>query len=79
MHIAIAHLFSSKQRYDQGSSAVEPLLRALWHAEFQSRLGLYRTGVILLADICLDFGMTERCRQMLEEIMPQVTSSHQAI
>lgn len=65
-------VISLKQRYDQGSSTVEPLLRALWHAEFQCRLGLYRTGIILLADVCLDFGMTERCRRILEEILPQV-------
>lgn len=51
---------------------VEPLLTALWHSEFQCRLNLYRTAIILLADISLEFGMTKRCRRILEEIMPQV-------
>ena len=61
-----------QQRFDQGASAIEQLLTALWHSEFQCRLNLYRTGVILLADISLEFGMTKRCRRILEEIMPQV-------
>jgi len=61
-----------KQRFDQGPSAIEQLLTALWHSEFQCRLNLYRTGIISLADIGLEFGMTKRCRKILEEIMPQV-------
>jgi hypothetical protein len=51
---------------------VDKLLVALWHAEFQCRYGLYRSGLILLADISLEFGMTKKSRRMLEEIMPQV-------
>ncbi|THH12641.1 hypothetical protein EW146_g7506 [Bondarzewia mesenterica] len=46
---------------DQGAVSVEKLLRALWHAEFQCRFGSYRTGIILLADVGLEFGMTKRC------------------
>jgi anaphase-promoting complex subunit 5 len=58
----------------QGSAAVEQLLRALWHSEFQCRYGSYRTAIILLADVGLEFGMTKRCKRILEEIMPQVSS-----
>jgi len=58
---------------DQGSAIVDKLLVALWHAEFQCRYGLYRSGLILLADIGLEFGMTKKSRRMLEEIMPQVS------
>jgi anaphase-promoting complex subunit 5 len=52
---------------------VEQLLRALWHSEFQCRYGSYRTAIILLADVGLEFGMTKRCKRILEEIMPQVS------
>jgi anaphase-promoting complex subunit 5 len=58
---------------NQGSAMVDKLLVALWHAEFQFRYGLYRSGLILLADIALEFGMTKKPRRMLEEIMPQVS------
>jgi len=60
------------RQYDQATAAIEQLLNALWHSEFQGRLNLYRTGIILLADVSLEFGMTKRCRAILEEIMPQV-------
>ncbi|KAF8258613.1 hypothetical protein EI94DRAFT_1621071 [Lactarius quietus] len=56
----------------QMRAPVEQLLRALWHSEFQCRYGSYRTGIILLADIGLEFGMTKHCKRILEEIMPQV-------
>ncbi|KAJ7582745.1 hypothetical protein C8J56DRAFT_791650 [Mycena floridula] len=52
--------------------AIEQLLTALWHSEFLFRLPLYRTAIILLADVGLEFGMSKRCRRILEEIMPQV-------
>ena len=48
-------------------------MRALWHSEFQCRYGSYRTAIILLADVGLEFGMTKRCKRILEEIMPQVS------
>jgi hypothetical protein len=60
------------QRYDEHTSSIEQLLKALWHSEFQGRLQLYRTAIILLADVGLHFGMTYRSRRILEEIMPQV-------
>jgi anaphase-promoting complex subunit 5 len=69
---ALFQVIEMKQRFDQGPSAIEPLLSALWHSEFQFRLNLYRTGIILLADVGLEFGMTKRSRRILEEIMPQV-------
>jgi len=62
------------RQYDQATTAIEQLLTALWHSEFQCRFNLYRTGIILLADVSLEFGMTKRCRSILEEIMPQIMS-----
>jgi hypothetical protein len=61
-----------QQQCDQATSAIEPLLKALWLSEFQGRLNSYRTAIILLADVGLEFGMTKRSRRILEEIMPQV-------
>jgi hypothetical protein len=66
-------LMSWQQQVGQASTAVEQLLRALWHSEFQCRYGSYRTAIILLADVGLEFGMTKRCKRILEEIMPQVS------
>lgn len=48
------------------------LLRALWHSEFLFRLHEYRTGIILLADVGLEFGMSKRSRSLVDDIMPQV-------
>ncbi|KDQ33264.1 hypothetical protein PLEOSDRAFT_1091403 [Pleurotus ostreatus PC15] len=62
------------REFGQASTAIEQLLTALWHAEFQGRMHLYRTGVILLADVGLEFGLTKRCCTILDEIMPQVQS-----
>ncbi|KAJ7774662.1 hypothetical protein DFH07DRAFT_800430 [Mycena maculata] len=59
---------------DQAPNAIEGLLTALWHSEFLGRLHLYRTGIILLADVGLDYGMSKRSRRILEEIMPQMIS-----
>jgi hypothetical protein len=53
---------------------VDKLLVALWHAEFQCRYGLYRTGLIMLADISMEFGLSQKARRMVEDIMPQVLS-----
>ncbi|KAI0046097.1 hypothetical protein FA95DRAFT_1560450 [Auriscalpium vulgare] len=60
------------RRVDQAVTSVEPLLKALWYSEFQCRYGSYRTGIILLADVGLEFGMTKRSQRIVEEIMPQV-------
>ena len=62
-----------QQQVGQAATAVEQLLRALWHSEFQCRYGSNRTAIILLADVGLEFGMTKRCKRILEEIMPQVS------
>jgi len=62
-----------QQQVGQATAAVEQLLRALWHSEFLCRYGSYRTAIILLADIGLEFGMTKHCKRILEEIMPQVS------
>jgi len=64
--------FLEMRQVGQASAAVEHLLRALWHSEFQCRYGSYRTAIILLADVGLEFGMTKRCKRILEDIMPQV-------
>jgi len=53
---------------------VDKLLVALWHAEFQCRYGLYRTGLIMLADISMEFGLSQKGRRMVEDVMPQVNS-----
>ena len=68
---------SLQQHVGQAATAVEQLLRALWHSEFQCRYGSYRTAIILLADVGLEFGLTRRCKRILEEIMPQVSGSDQ--
>ena len=60
------------QERDHATIAIESLLIALWHSEFLFRLNYYRTGIILLADLLLEFGLTKRCKQMVEDIMPQV-------
>ena len=62
----------ASQLCGQGHACVDQLLTALWHAEYHGRYGLYRTAVILLADVGLEFGMTKWCRRVLDEVMPQV-------
>ena len=62
------------QLCDQSHACVDQLLTALWHAEYHGRYGLYRTAVILLADVGLEFGMTRWCRRILDEVMPQIMS-----
>ncbi|KAJ6630768.1 hypothetical protein B0H10DRAFT_2160163 [Mycena sp. CBHHK59/15] len=57
---------------DQATNAIERLLTVLWHSEFLGRLNLYRTGIILLADVGLNYGMSKRSRRILDEIMPQI-------
>jgi len=64
--------FLEMRQVGQAATAMEQLLRALWHSEFQCRYGSYRTAIILLADVGLEFGMTKHCKRILEEIMPQV-------
>lgn len=58
---------------------VDKLLVALWHAEFQCRYGLYRTGLIMLAEISMEFGLSQKSRRMVEDIMPQVIEISQAV
>ncbi|EKM55387.1 uncharacterized protein PHACADRAFT_208907 [Phanerochaete carnosa HHB-10118-sp] len=56
----------------QVQNTVESLLNVVWHAEFQQRFGSYRTALVLLADVGLEYGMTKWCRRLIEDIMPQV-------
>ncbi|THH32115.1 hypothetical protein EUX98_g2062 [Antrodiella citrinella] len=60
----------------QAHQYIESLLTALWHAEFQQRWGLYRTAVIMLADIGLEFGMTKWSLRLVNQIMPQIITAH---
>ncbi|KAJ7046748.1 hypothetical protein C8F04DRAFT_1061598 [Mycena alexandri] len=62
------------QQCDQATSAIDGLLTSLWHSEFLGRLNSYRTGIILLADVGMEYGMSKRSRRILEEIMPQIIS-----
>ncbi|KAI9064349.1 hypothetical protein FKP32DRAFT_1716212 [Trametes sanguinea] len=64
------------RKADHAHTCVDQLLNALWHAEYQGRYGLYRTAVVMLADIGLEFGMTQWCRRILDEVMPQVISEN---
>lgn len=57
---------------EQSHASVDQLLTALWHAEYHGRYNLYRTAIILLADVGLEFGMTKWCKRILDEVMPQV-------
>lgn len=54
---------------------MEPLLTAIWQAEFQRRYGHYRTALVLLADVALELGMTKWCRRVVEEVLPQVRAA----
>lgn len=56
----------------QATNGMEYLLKALWHSEFLFRLHEYRTGIILLADVGLEFGMSRRSRALVDDIMPQI-------
>jgi len=62
----------STQKCGQATNGMEYLLKALWHSEFLFRLHEYRTGIILLADVGLEFGMSRRSRALVDDIMPQV-------
>ncbi|KAI0664893.1 hypothetical protein C8Q70DRAFT_1049092 [Cubamyces menziesii] len=64
------------QRVSQAHTCVDELLTALWHAEYQGRYGLYRTAVVMLADVGLEFGMTKWCKRLLDEVMPQIMSEN---
>ncbi|KAH8099478.1 hypothetical protein BXZ70DRAFT_227681 [Cristinia sonorae] len=56
----------------QAHHYVEPLLTALWHAEFQQRWGLYRVALTLLADIGLEFGLAMWSLKLMQQLLPQV-------
>ncbi|KXN82084.1 hypothetical protein AN958_03242 [Leucoagaricus sp. SymC.cos] len=56
----------------QATSGMMHLLRALWHSEFLFRLHEYRTAIVLLADVGLEFGMSKRSRALVDDIMPQI-------
>ncbi|KAF9040419.1 hypothetical protein BDZ89DRAFT_1060507 [Hymenopellis radicata] len=57
---------------DQPTSSLQPLLTALWYSEFLLRLNLYRTSAILLADMGIEFGLTNRSRKIIDDILPQI-------
>ncbi|KAH9854144.1 hypothetical protein C2E23DRAFT_914573 [Lenzites betulinus] len=64
------------RRTDQAHISVDHLLATLWRAEYQGRYGLYRTAIVLLADISLEYGMTKWSRRILDEVMPQIMSEN---
>ncbi|KAG1905687.1 armadillo-type protein [Suillus fuscotomentosus] len=68
---------SRRYRRGQAVAAIQPLLQALWQAEFQGRFPLYRLGMTLLADVGLEFGMSEHCQQLILGIMPQILSGQE--
>ncbi|TFK42614.1 hypothetical protein BDQ12DRAFT_597893 [Crucibulum laeve] len=60
------------RKHGQATTVIEQILKALWNAEFLGRMDEYRTGIILLADVGLEYGLSKRSRQILDEIMPQI-------
>ncbi|KAG6818143.1 hypothetical protein H0H87_000048 [Tephrocybe sp. NHM501043] len=64
------------RRCDQATSSIEQLLKSLWQSEFLTRFNDYRTGVILLADITIEFHLPKRSQKILEEIMPQIINGN---
>ncbi|KAH7930808.1 ARM repeat-containing protein [Leucogyrophana mollusca] len=71
IHMELYEVMEARHR-GQAVATIQPLLQALWLSEFQCRFPLYRLGIILLADVGLEFGMTLHCRRLLEGILPQV-------
>ncbi|KAI0748037.1 hypothetical protein C8Q80DRAFT_1103902 [Daedaleopsis nitida] len=61
---------------EQSHASVDQLLTALWYAEYHGRYNLYRTAIILLADVGLEFGMSKWCKRVLDEVMPQIMSEN---
>lgn len=70
----LPRLINFLKECSQAAHAIEQLLMALWNSEFLFRLSYYRTSIVLLADVGLEFGMSKRCRRILEEVMPQVSA-----
>ncbi|KAH6918616.1 hypothetical protein BKA70DRAFT_1247713 [Coprinopsis sp. MPI-PUGE-AT-0042] len=59
---------------DQISSSIRDLLKLLWQSEFLGRYHAYRTGIILMADFGLEYGMAKKSKRILGDIMPQLIS-----
>ncbi|KAI6040167.1 hypothetical protein EDC04DRAFT_2867755 [Pisolithus marmoratus] len=70
------HQVMSARRHGQAVTAIQPLLQSLWNSEFQGRFSLYRLGIVLLADVGLEFGMSKHCRSLIEGILPQLLPGH---
>ncbi|KAG2368513.1 armadillo-type protein [Suillus spraguei] len=68
---------SRRFRRGQAVAAIRPLLQALWQTEFQGRFPLYRLGMTFLADVGLEFGMSDHCQQLILGIMPQILSGQE--
>lgn len=64
---------------NQGWTAIDHILKAIWQSEYQGRFRLYRLAAVLLADAGLEFGMTLWSRKLVEEVMPQVRCSLDSI
>ncbi|KAI6127633.1 hypothetical protein EDD16DRAFT_1552061 [Pisolithus croceorrhizus] len=71
------HQVMSARRRGQAVTAMQPLLQSLWNSGFQGRFPLYRLGIILLADVGLEFGMSKHCQSLMEGILPQLLPGHE--
>lgn len=75
MFISYSLYVFPSQSFDKSVTVVDHLLRALWEAEYQGRFSLYRLGIVLLADVGLEFMMTKWSTSILDDVMPQVRVS----
>ncbi|TFK29908.1 hypothetical protein FA15DRAFT_187068 [Coprinopsis marcescibilis] len=64
------------KEHDQLATSVDDLLKLLWQSEFLGRYHVYRTGVILMADFGLEYGMPHQSKRILEEILPQIITGN---
>ncbi|KAH7103816.1 hypothetical protein BKA62DRAFT_742251 [Auriculariales sp. MPI-PUGE-AT-0066] len=71
LHEALQRCMESR-RLSTGPMGLEPLLRSIGQAKATGQWALYRVGIILLADLELDLGLTSTSREMLEECLPQL-------
>ncbi|KAH8829175.1 hypothetical protein DL96DRAFT_1597040 [Flagelloscypha sp. PMI_526] len=72
LHDPLLQILATRMSMPGSPTSLEPLLRALWWSEFMGRMELYRTSILLLADMGLEFGMTIRSKNMIADVMPQI-------
>lgn len=69
------HRIIQMKQCDQVTLALKELLKAVWQAEFQGRYNLYRTAMVMLADVALELEMTHWPLKIMEELLPQLVRS----